>query len=96
MTYEEFRKSLNSSEPPAVSVPLKALWHDAKGDWDYAHRLVQDDRSAESAWVHAYLHRKEGDISNAHYWYRRANKPPHNGTLEEEWSEIVQALLARS
>ncbi|MFQ3609879.1 MAG: hypothetical protein SNJ72_00145 [Fimbriimonadales bacterium] len=96
MTLEAFRQTLNEPKPPAVSVPLQALWYDAQGNWEQAHRLVQDDPSPESAWVHAYLHRKEGDISNAHYWYRRANKPPHNGTLEQEWNEIAQALLSQS
>ncbi len=94
MTLDEFKASLESDTPPDVSVPLLGLWHDARGDWDRAHRAVQDDPSAASAWVHAYLHRKEGDIGNAHYWYRRAGKPPYNGSLESEWEQIAQALLS--
>ncbi len=94
MTLAEFRASLLESVPPAVSVPLQALWYDAKGDWGKAHHLVQNDPSSESAWVHAYLHRKEGDIGNAHYWYRRAHKPPFTGTLEAEWEQIAQSLLS--
>ncbi len=96
MTLADFRNTTQETDPPAVSIPLQALWYDAKGDWDKAHQLVQDDPTAESAWVHAYLHRKEGDLSNAHYWYRRANKPPFTGTLETEWEQIAQALLSQS
>ncbi|MCS7208410.1 MAG: hypothetical protein NZ874_02460, partial [Fimbriimonadales bacterium] len=90
---QEFIASLASDAPPDVPPPLLGLWYDAKGDWDRAHKIVQDDASSESAWVHAYLHRKEGDISNAHYWYRRAGKPPFSGTLESEWEQIASALL---
>ncbi|MFN4032810.1 MAG: hypothetical protein ACK4ME_04205 [Fimbriimonadales bacterium] len=93
MTLDEFKASLESETPPGVSPALLGLWYDARGDWDRAHRTVQDDSSAASAWVHAYLHRKEGDIGNAHYWYRRAGKPPYNGSLESEWEQIAQALL---
>lgn len=94
MRLDEFRATLNDSQPPArLSVPLQALWYEAKGDWERAHQLVQNDPSAESAWVHAYLHRKEGDIGNAHYWYRRANKPPFDGDFEAEWAQIASHLL---
>ncbi|GIV08092.1 MAG: hypothetical protein KatS3mg019_0183 [Fimbriimonadales bacterium] len=93
MTLDKFKASLTSDTPPSVPTPLLGLWYDALGDWDRAHQTVQDDPSAASAWVHAYLHRKEGDITNAHYWYRRAGKPPYNGSLESEWEQIVQALL---
>lgn len=92
MTLDEFRASL--SDPISLSAPLRALWADASGDWEAAHRFVQDDDSTEGAWVHAYLHRKEGDISNAGYWYSRAGKPHFSGSLEEEWEELAKALLA--
>jgi len=72
---------------------VNALWHDATGDWEHAHTLAQDVESADGAWVHAYLHRKEGDISNAHYWYRRAGRSPATGALDEERRAILAALL---
>ncbi len=93
MTLAEFKVS---TALPELSLELQSLWHDAKGDWEKAHTLVQDLESKESAWVHAYLHRKEGDISNAGYWYRRAGKPVFTGTLLQEWEEIVTALLEKN
>ena len=72
-----------------------ALWHDARGDWRQAHVVVQDLETPEAAWVHAYLHRKEGDDSNARYWYTRAGQPVFRGALDEEWTHIAEALLAR-
>jgi hypothetical protein len=96
MTQEEFRQSLTASSPPSsLRGALLALWHDAKGDWDEAHRVAQDEGDADGAWVHAYLHRKEGDQSNAAYWYRRAGQPVAHDELEAEWRRIVLALLAR-
>lgn len=89
-----FRVSLAKSAPPGdLSVELRALWHAAKGDWDAAHKLVQDRKSSDAAWVHAYLHRVEGDLSNAGYWYYRAGRPRQNGALDAEWSAIATALL---
>jgi hypothetical protein len=94
MTLTDFKATLAEKAPPAsLAAPLVALWHDAKGDWEGAHRVAQDIESADGAWIHAYLHRKEGDASNAAYWYRRAAKPIARGTLDEEWEEIVAALL---
>ena len=72
---------------------LLALWHDAHGDWHEAHRVAQDEDDENGAWVHAYLHRKEGDSANAGYWYRRAGRSPARGSLEEEWGAIVATLL---
>jgi hypothetical protein len=90
-----FRASLSGDKPPtALAVPAEALWWAAKGNWDRAHQLVQDDGSKEAAWVHAYLHRVEGDRSNAGYWYRRAGRDEAKGPLEAEWAEIAAALLA--
>ena len=94
MTLEEFRKSLSSERPPEdLTLPLAPLWWDAKGDWTKAHESAQQDEGAAGAWVHAYLHRKEGDLSNAGYWYRQAGKPQANLALEKEWAEIVSSLL---
>jgi hypothetical protein len=92
----EFRASLSGTAPaPGLNAPLAALWWAGKGDWDSAHKIVQDESDANSAWVHAYLHRVEGDLSNAGYWYRQASQPVAKGPLEAEWEEIVQALLGR-
>jgi hypothetical protein len=94
MTLEEFHKSLNSEHSPEGLTPsLAALWWDAKGDWTKAHESAQQDEGAAGAWVHAYLHRNEGDTSNAGYWYQRAGKPSARVSLEDEWVEIVTSLL---
>jgi hypothetical protein len=93
VTLEEFAASLKGGAPPAVAPVLLALWHDARGDWDEAHRVAQDVDDASGAWVHAYLHRKEGDLGNASYWYRRAGRPVATGALDEEWRDIVTRLL---
>jgi hypothetical protein len=93
----DFKASLSDAAPaPNLDAPLAGLWWTAKGKWDQAHKLVQDEPTTEAAWVHAYLHRVEGDLGNAGYWYRRAGKPVATGALEAEWEEIVQALLARA
>ncbi|MCW3088734.1 MAG: hypothetical protein JWQ78_2120 [Sediminibacterium sp.] len=89
----QFTKTLSGTKPPAVfSPPLAALWYDAMGDWNAAHDLINDMEGAEVAWVHAYLHRKEGDNGNAGYWYRRAGKNPCSKALAEEWEDLVKAL----
>jgi hypothetical protein len=97
MSFAEFETSIaRDAAPPAAAGPaLQALWHEARGDWERAHRCVQDDASREGAWVHAYLHRKEGDLGNAGYWYSRADHPmPKAGvTLEAEWEAIARELL---
>lgn len=95
MDFSEFEVSTKSSEPPAALSPaLLALWHDRRGDWTAAHDTLQDDEGRAGAWVHAYLHRKEGDESNARYWYGRAAKPfPAGQSLEQEWAEIARQLL---
>jgi hypothetical protein len=93
----EFKSSMSGAAPaPQFDAPLAALWWTAKGGWDQAHKLVQDEPTAEAAWVHAYLHRVEGDIGNAGYWYRQAGKPVASDALETEWEQIVQALLGSS
>jgi hypothetical protein len=94
MTTAEFRATLSGAKAPAGIRPvLLALWHDGRGDWDEAHRVAQDVEAADGSWVHAYLHRKEGDPGNAAYWYRRAGRPVATGPLEDEWDQIVTALL---
>ena len=75
---------------------MQALWLDGKGEWHEAHERLQGANDVDSAWVHAYLHRKEGDLSNAVYWYRRAGQAVANGQSEAEWGEIVNVLLARA
>ena len=94
MTLDEFNATLEKKAPPAVSAALVALWHDAKGDWERAHEVAQDVEDATGSWVHAYLHRKEGDEGNAAYWYRKAGKPVERGPLGDEWTRIVTALLS--
>ena len=94
MDLASFRASLQQPTPPENLPPLlKALWLAAKDNWDEAHHIAQDDDSADGAWVHAYLHRVEGDESNAGYWYRRAGKPHCENSLESEWTEIAAGLL---
>jgi hypothetical protein len=95
MTFETFEASLSGSAPPSgLSACLKALWHDAAGDWDKAHQIVQDIETTEASAIHAYLHRKEGDESNARYWYGRAGRPfPTGKTLDDEWKSLVGELL---
>jgi len=94
MTVDELRATLKSASPPAgLSPAILALWHDARGDWDGAHRVAQDIEGRDGAWIHAYLHRKEGDLGNAGYWYRRAGRGPASGSLDAEWTAIAEALL---
>lgn len=94
MTFEKFMASLTEPAPRAgISPPLAALWWMAKGDWQRAHNLVDDLDGADAAWVHAHLHRIEGDPANAHYWYRRAEKTPSTATFEAERAAIAKALL---
>jgi hypothetical protein len=96
MDLAAFKLTLSQTTPPAdLAGPLQGLWWAAKGDWDKAHKLVQDDSGPAAAWVHAYLHRVEGDLPNAGYWYRSAHRPVARGPLDEEWAEIVADLLAR-
>lgn len=94
MTFEEFKNSLTSSNPPsALNDLLKAMWHDGKGDWETSHNIAQDIHTPAGSWVHAYLHRKEGDLGNAAYWYSRAGKPVFKKSLEEEWEYLVKEFL---
>lgn len=94
MTLEDLRH-LPASRTAELDPLLHALWQDAQGHWDVAHSLVDELETPGGCWVHAYLHRKEGDAANAAYWYQRANKTPFSGPLEAEWTTIATALLAR-
>jgi hypothetical protein len=94
MDLDTFRASIHDSAPPAsVSLPLQALWWDAKGDWGKAHECAQAEPGSMGAAVHAYLHRKEPDMANARYWYNRAGRTPASGSLDEEWQILATALL---
>jgi regulatory protein YycI of two-component signal transduction system YycFG len=93
MSLDEFRQRIQSSIEPAISTYALALWYDAKGDWRKAHQLIQDLDTIEAAWIHAYLHRKEGDRANASYWYHRAHQKTPSYSLEQEWEELVKAFL---
>jgi hypothetical protein len=92
MTVTEFR---NIAECPSNFSPaLKGLWYDKQGDWNTAHEIVQNASDRDSAWVHAYLHREEGDRWNANYWYRRCGQPEFQGSLQDEWKHIARNLLS--
>jgi len=95
MTPSDFKRSLAKQTAPAdLSPALAALWWAGKDDWDKAHEIVMSGEGADCAWVHAYLHRVEGDLDNARYWYRQARREPAKGDLTSEWTMIVDALLA--
>ena len=94
MDLKAFRASLAQAAPAEqLGAAAQALWWDAKGDWTRAHECAQAQEDAEGAWVHAYLHRKEGDLDNAGYWYRRAGRPAASGPLEAEWEMIARSLV---
>ena len=95
MTLDDLLAAVGSGVTPSGLAPLvRALVLDARGDWNGAHQIAQDIHTSDGAWVHAYLHRKEGDAANAAYWYRRAAKPVAKGALEDEWRSIAASLLA--
>jgi hypothetical protein len=94
MDVTEFRASTAHAEPPpGLSVPLQTLWWEAKGDWKRAHECAQTDRTSDGSLVHAYLHRVEGDLTNAGHWYSRSGRPPATGALIDEWTELAGAFL---
>lgn len=94
MIFNEFKASLKNEAPPVgIDKELKALWWDAKGNWDKAHRIVQVMTDTHSAWVHAYLHRKEGDLSKASFWYTNAGRKMPETSLEVEWEQIAKAII---
>jgi hypothetical protein len=94
MNSNEFRESVREQVPPeGLAAPLAALWWDAKGDWTKAHSLVDELETKEGMAVHAYLHRKEGSVGNADYWYARAGRNFHRPELNDEWEALVTGLL---
>jgi hypothetical protein len=94
MDVDELLRIARDGVPATDLAPLlRALWLEARGDWDGAHQIAQADSSRDAAWVHAYLHRKEGDTGNAAYWYRQAGRPQGQGGFEEEWRSIAGTLL---
>ena len=94
MDIAAFQASVTGDVPPKdVGPALRALWHAAKGDWETAHKLAMTDRTEAGSWVHAYLHRVEGDLDNARYWYRNAGRPEATISLQKEWRQIAEALL---
>ena len=95
MTPNEFTATLSQPSPPAGIHPvLRGLWYDANTNWEAAHNIAQSQEGTPSYdRFHAYLHRKEGDRFNANYWYRRANEPFFDGSLEDEWSALVKQML---
>lgn len=97
MTIDQFKQLMQTQEEPPSYLfeALRALWYDKKGDWHKAHQILQDAGGADSAWVHAYLHRKEGDLGNARYWYNRAGQSVSQENLDTEWEQIVKDLLVR-
>lgn len=97
MQLNDFTQLMEKQEKCPDSLPsaLQALWYDKKGDWDKAHQAIQDASDTDSAWVHAYLHRKEGDSNNARYWYRRSNQPEFKADLNQEWEHIASNLLSK-
>ena len=97
LTFNDFKASLGAQRPPPNLAPLlNALWHDGRGDWQSAHELAQDVHTRDGSWVHAYLHRKEGDLANAGYWYSRAGRSMPSTSVEGEWEIIARELLGGS
>ncbi len=94
---DRFRDSLAGAAPPAdAGLVAQALWWAGKGDWDAAHRCVQRNEGApECDLVHAHLHRQEGDVANASYWYRRAGRSVPNVSLDDEWGALVTEFVQR-
>ena len=93
MDLRAFKASTKKNKPPkGISLSLEAMWYQAKGNWEEAHSLAQSEKSPAGSWVHAFLHRVEGDLGNAAYWYRLADRPVCTSSLDDEWEEIVAAL----
>ena len=94
MSFEDFEQSLVATKPPPWLTPsLLALWYDKKGDWESSHNIAQGIGTQEGSWIHAYLHRKEGDSGNAAYWYRQAGTDYPTNTLADEWRALVAEHL---
>lgn len=94
MNYSEFINSTKGNTlPGGINRYLEALWYDKKGNWHQAHEIAQDIHDPDGSWIHAYLHRKEGDLGNASYWYSRAGKPVFKGSLDDEWEQMAKAFI---
>jgi hypothetical protein len=94
MQFDEFINSTKEDAPPqSLSEPLQAMWYARKGDWETAHNIAQSIGTELGSWIHAYLHRVEGDLSNADYWYKRVGKPPHSGSTDAEADDIINSIL---
>ncbi|HTF30887.1 MAG TPA: hypothetical protein VK625_18660 [Flavitalea sp.] len=94
MNFTDYKSSLDSDNAPeGLSPVLLALWYDGKNDWERSHDIAQDIHTNDGSWIHAYLHRKEGDPGNAAYWYRKAGKQVPTVSLEKEWEDLVKVLL---
>ena len=94
MQFDELINSTKEDAPPqSLSKPLQAMWYARKGDWETAHNIAQSISTELGFWIHAYLHRVEGDLSNAYYWYKRAGKPPHSGSTDAEADDIINSIL---
>ena len=97
MKYLDFINSIEEEKPPKNLAKIHlSIWYILKNNWDMAHDIAQDIPSESASWIHAYLHRKEGDISNAHYWYSRANKTPYSDSLEKELDDIIESVFEKS
>lgn len=97
VTLETFAAAAKrGEEPPSLTPILRVLWLDGAGDWKRAHELANEIETADGARLHAYLHREEGDLDNARYWYRQAGRKPFEGSLADEWSALAREFLARS
>jgi len=97
MNLHDFISSTSQLHPPEeISVYLTSLWHDAKGNWEKAHDVIQELEDKTASWIHAYLHRKEGDLWNADYWYSKAGRKRPNVSLEEEWKDISASVISNN
>ncbi|WP_414565362.1 MULTISPECIES: hypothetical protein [unclassified Anabaena] len=98
MNTQEFLRLIEKQRscPQTLPKALQAMWYEKQGNWDKAHEIVQNASDADSAWVHAYLHRQEGDLSNARYWYKKSNQPEFFGDINQEWEEITSCLLQKA
>lgn len=93
MNYDQFIDSLKKKDPPELSGYLLSLWHEKKNDWEKAHAIAQDIHDPDGSWIHAHLHRVEGDEGNAGYWYGKANRKEPDIPLDEEWNRLVEYFL---
>src|SRR5688500_12446994 len=97
MDFDGFTSSIKQQTIPSSLGPeLQSLWYDCLNNWNKAHDIAQDIPDKNGSWIHAYLHRKEGDKWNANYWYQKAGKTMPSYSLEKEWEELVRYFLKQS